>query len=259
MRMAALCLLMLHATVVTGADPADSIRELGDGTLGFSYPAREGVRGNADRIQFSLNGSDNEHCYVKGQWDDEAEIWPGDIHAELRVRDGRVRDIEFTVLNEDGERPRVDRDLAGIDADVASAFFFDLAATAGEQVADHAVLGAVMARGVRPGPGLAAIVRDRERPGEVRESALFWMAVLAGEEAVGTAMGLIDDQDEDLELREHAVFALTQLDEDRAFPLLMNVARDHPCNEIRRSAYFWLAEYDRPEVVNLFEEILVGQ
>ncbi len=70
---------------------------------------------------------------------------------------------------------------------------------------------------------------------------------------------VIDDEAEEIELREHAVFALAQLDETKAFPLLMDIARNHPHPAIKRSAFLWIAEFDRPEVVNLFEEILVQQ
>jgi len=254
-------ILATAAAAAAAADPGKEIRDLEDGRLGFRYPARDGVEGNDDHFRIRLVNGDrgNDSIYARGLWCDDDDLWTGDVHALLKVRDGRIRDIEFTVLRDGDAGPRVDRDLGGISAAGAAAFFLDVARTADADVAEDAVMGAVVAQGVRPAHELAAIVRERSLATDVRESALFWMAVLAAKEAMSTARNLIDDEDEDMDLRSSALFALTQLEEDRAFPLLLDVARKHPNHELRAEAFIWLAEYDRPEVVNLFEDILVSK
>lgn len=128
-----------------------------------------------------------------------------------------------------------------------------------EDAAEDAVFGAGIAADDLAVPRLFDLARDRRANPGVRQEGLFWLAILAGDRAADTLRSAIDDEGEDLELREHAVFALTQLDEDRAFPLLMEIARAHPDPDVRNSSFLWLARYDRPEVVNLFEEILVGE
>jgi hypothetical protein len=247
------------AAAAAPGDLAERIRDLETGTLAFSYPARDGVEGNADCFVIHRNESDDGgHVYTSGRWSDD-ETWPGDVHALLKVRRGRVRDIDFSVLRDGADRPGADLDLGEVEAEAAASWLLDLAKRQDGDAAEEALLGVVAARDVSPGAELASLARDRSRPSDLREAALFWMAVLAGDAAIATAQDLIDDEDEDLELRAHAVFALSQLDDDRAFPLLLDVARNHPHRELRRSAYIWLAQYDRPEVVNLFEDILVRQ
>ena len=250
----AACLLL--AAAATAADPAAAVRDLGHGRLALSYPSREGVTGDPDHLSLQL-GKDHR-TMVHGWYDPHAESAPGDVLAVLHVTDGRVREVVLGVLRDGDPRPRADRDLGPLSADDARAFFLDLARRARGDAAEEALMAAVMARGPAPAAELVAFARDRDRPDEARRSSLFWLAVLAGEKAAAEAGRIIDDPSEDLELRTHAVFALSQLDEDRAFPLLLDVARTHPHPELRRSALIWLAEFDRDEVTDLFEEILLS-
>lgn len=251
---AAAALLLLAAAAVA-ADPADAVRDLDDGRLLLTYPSREGVVGSPHHL--SLRVGPGERAFIRGCYDPRGEAAPGDVAALVRVRGGRVRAVELGVLRPGDPRPRADRDLGPVPAADAHRFFLDVARTALDDAAEDALFAAVVARDADCAPALAAYVRERRHPLDARESALFWLAVLAGEKALAEARILIDDPDEDLELRTHAVFALSQMDDERAFPLLMDVARRHPDPELRRSAYIWLAEYDRPEVVALFEEILL--
>lgn len=259
MRRAALAgaALLLLAGAAAAADIDRAVRDLERGRLLLSYPSRPGVVGDPDHL--SLRLGDDGRSMVHGRFDPHAESAPGDVLAMIRVADGRVREVELGVLRDGDPRPRADRDLGAVPAAAARDFFLRTARTARGDAAEEALFAAVMAQDPVPPSELAAYVRDRERPEGARRSALFWLAVLAGEKAASEAGRIIDDPSEDLELRTHAVFALTQLDEERAFPLLMQVAREHPHPELRRSALLWLAEYDRDEVTSLFEEILLAE
>ena len=54
------------------------------------------------------------------------------------------------------------------------------------------------------------------------------------------------------------VFALSQIEGPAALEKLMEIARGHGDPEIREHALFWLAQRDEDEVIDLFEEILLG-
>ncbi|HUE77806.1 MAG TPA: HEAT repeat domain-containing protein, partial [Gemmatimonadota bacterium] len=61
---------------------------------------------------------------------------------------------------------------------------------------------------------------------------------------------------EDDEIRDAAVFGLSQLPRDQAVELLIDVVRTVPDARVRSRALFWLAEFDDPRAIALFEEIL---
>jgi HEAT repeat protein len=79
---------------------------------------------------------------------------------------------------------------------------------------------------------------------------------MAGDSATAGLEDLVGDDDEDREVREQAVFALSQLKHDEGIPALIKVARTNADPEIRRKAIFWLGQSDDPRVLALFEELL---
>lgn len=93
---------------------------------------------------------------------------------------------------------------------------------------------------------------------EVREEALFWLAQRGGPRALETLKrALIADPDR--EVREHAVFALSELSDGRGVDELLRVARDESYPEdVRKQAFFWLAQSDDPRAIALLEEFLIG-
>ena len=86
--------------------------------------------------------------------------------------------------------------------------------------------------------------------------ALFW----AGEAGMSSDEVLqIYRTAEDPELREQAIFVLTQVADDaEAVDALMEVARSEENPELRQRAIFWLGESDDPRVPEFLMEILRG-
>ena len=115
----------------------------------------------------------------------------------------------------------------------------------------------VTADGVAGAPG--------RRPGAHRSraacasAALFWVGQEAGDRWPPPWVPWRTDPDEDREVRDAAVFALSQRPADEAIPALMELARTAPDPETRRSAMFWLSRSDDPRVVPFFEAILAGR
>ena len=257
-----ICLLMMLlaslTSILSGGESAlaDAF-ELEKGTLQFTYASRSGVEGTADCLRVRFPGAADRQIYLRGRYDEDDEYAPGPVTVRCRLRRGEVGKLEFCVLPEDEKRPRADRDLGDVPVADAVAFFLRLAGESDEDVAEDAVLGAAIAREAEVVDPFLRLVREHRASDGAREQALFWLAVLAGEKAVEPIRGLIDDDAENTELRCHAVFALAQLEQEKAFPLLMEIAREHEHPEIQRSAFIWLADFDRPEVVDLFENILV--
>ena len=249
--------LIMTITLLAGAavsgDPDDILTGRPDGTYGFAYPVRDGVYGDGSRRIIHVEDADDRD---EG-WGDDMDAGPARI--EVRLRDGTVRDLDLRVGGSARGAGRGVTDLGEIDPGVAAAWLLEVAAVAPEGVAEDALHGAALARDAVIWPALLELAKDRDRPDEIREEVLFWLAVDAADAAVGPLGDLIDDDDESVELREHAVFAISQLPEETAFPLLLDIARAHKHPEVQRAAFIWLAEYDDPQVLDLFENILFGR
>lgn len=89
----------------------------------------------------------------------------------------------------------------------------------------------------------------------MRQEAIFWLAQKAGERARSAIRDAVDD-DPLLEVKKHAVFALSQLPADEGVPLLIDLARTHRNPAVRESAMFWLGQSGDRRALALFEEIL---
>jgi HEAT repeat protein len=95
---------------------------------------------------------------------------------------------------------------------------------------------------------------DETEEMEVRTQALFW-AGQAGMEA-GAVLRVFRTAD-DAELREQAIFVLTQMpDSDEAVDALMEIARGEEDPELRERAVFWLGQSDDPRVAEFLLELI---
>jgi HEAT repeat protein len=84
--------------------------------------------------------------------------------------------------------------------------------------------------------------RDPEPDPEVREAAVFWLSQVPSDEALAALEALLSDSD-DPKIQERAVFALSQNGSDRAVSVLRSYAErsDAPA-ELREQAIFWIGQ-----------------
>lgn len=90
---------------------------------------------------------------------------------------------------------------------------------------------------------------------KVRKQAIFWLGQKASEEAVRGLKEIVDGPEEDV--KESAVFAISQLPKERSVPLLIDIAKGNKSPAVRKKALFWLGQTGSEEAVKLFEEILL--
>lgn len=91
---------------------------------------------------------------------------------------------------------------------------------------------------------------------EQRSNALFWLAEEYPEQASDLLLtALATEQDEDV--LEQIVFAISQLPESMSTPLLLDLAQDAmQSRPVRRQALFWLANSDDEEALAALEDLL---
>jgi HEAT repeat protein len=85
---------------------------------------------------------------------------------------------------------------------------------------------------------------------------VFWLGQAAGESATRDLNNIVLDNGIDREVREQAVFALSQRPHEEGVPALIAVARTNKDPEIRKKALFWLGQSNDPRALDLFEELL---
>jgi len=233
-----------------------------DGTVRLSFAARPNVCGDG-RGSISMDCDDGNcgHYTVSvGRRDrDEVEYEcdSGPVRVSLRVSGGHVTSVRTYV----GGRWRATTadgvtDLGTVGAREAAAYFLGLSSKDSGASAEHAIFPAILADSVTVWPDLLRIARDARLSRRTRRQAVFWLGQAAGDAVTRGLTDLVDDRSTDRDVREQAVFALSQRPKDEGVPALIRIARQNPDPELRKKAIFWLGQSDDPRALALFEELL---
>jgi HEAT repeat protein len=122
------------------------------------------------------------------------------------------------------------------------------------RAASDAVLPLVVADAPDPWPLLLRVARDDERPKPVRNSALMWLSSAVTEHlGIARASGRSSDDDE---VREQAVFAITQRPHGESVPALIDIVRTAQNPAARRAAIFWLGQTGDRRAADVYAELL---
>lgn len=236
------------------------------GEVRFAFAARRGVVGNGRDI-IAWDCSDWERCRhqraagdfdgaTRGDWRGVQE--PGPVRVSLRVRERTVVSLRSYVGGT--WRPAEGSvDLGTVPAAVAVRYLLGLARGDRGRPARDALFAAALADSVAIWRDLLAMARDPDVRGDTRKQAVFWLGQAAEEAATVGLDSLAVASDEAFEVREAAVFALSQRPRDEGIPALIRLARSHGDPRLRRRAMFWLAQSDDPRALDLFQEILTRQ
>lgn len=230
-----------------------------DGSVRFSFAAKPGVYGNG-RNMISWD-CDTGHCrnQVNGNWNDRDD-WDtpcdsGPVRVALTKSGGRITDLRVYVGGE--WRPNTTAtDLGIVGTKDATTYLLALSLKDESRAAEKAIFPAVLADSVTIWPDLLKIAKADNVSRKTRRSAVFWLGQAAGDAATRGLTDLVDDGSADHEVRETAVFALSQRPRDEGVPALIRVARQNKDPDLRRKAIFWLGQSDDPRALSLFEELL---
>ena len=91
--------------------------------------------------------------------------------------------------------------------------------------------------------------RDRSENMHTRQQALFWAGQNDNTPTRDLAAYYRSATEESL--KEHAIFVLSQRDDDAALNELMRIAQNDPDKRMRSRAFFWLGQKDDPRVTKL--------
>jgi hypothetical protein len=243
---------------------ADRIAAAPDGTVRVSFAARAGVCGNGRNVitQECQGGT----CGRQTVWMDGRSVRDevaydcdaGPVRVSLTVQRGHVESLRTYVGGRWVTPPAAAAvtDLGTASARDAANFLLDLAAREDSRVGEEAILPATLADSVTVWPTLLTLARSARVPRRTRRQAVFWLGQAAGAAATRGLSALLDEDGVERDVKEQAVFALSQQPHGDGVPALIRVARTHPDRELRRKALFWLGQSDDPRALALFEELL---
>lgn len=240
--------LVLTLSAVTPPVAAQSlaarIDAIKNGTVRFSFPARPGVCGDG-RHNISVR------CHERGEWDAGCEEGP--VRVALDRSDGRTRSLRTYVGGNWGGGSAVDLGTAPATEGVA---WLLALAERNEPASDDAVFPATLGESVEVWPSLIRLARNDRVRHQTRKSAVFWVGQAAAEAATRGLDSIVSDDREDREVRESAIFALSQRPRSEGVPALIRVARTNRDPQLRKTALFWLGQSEDPAALALFEELL---
>ena len=124
---------------------------------------------------------------------------------------------------------------------------------------EDVVLPITLADSVTPWLELLALARDQRVERRTRKAAVFWVGQAAGDAATRGLSEIAESESGDQEVKESAIFALSQLGDGGGVPALIRIALTNRDPELRRTAIFWLGQSDDPRALALFEELLAGR
>ena len=257
------------ALALAGAATSATGQELAPGDAGsvrVAFPARPGVCGTGDAIL--IREPDGSTTYLSGhashqtwrRWrEEDPPCRVGDVVVTaVRRPAGGWTDVALSIDDAAALPPGPDQDLGYADGQAAADVLLGEVRRAAVPSARSLLVAASLARDAVIWSALAELARDRSLAPEVRKSALHWLGRRAAREAASELGSVVRDPTEADEIREAAVFGLSQLPADRAVPLLIEVVRTLDDARVRSRALFWLAGFDDPRAVDLFESILAA-
>lgn len=230
---------------------AERVRGGSDGTVRLSFAAREGVCGSGPN-SITINHADADTV-----WEHDCE--PGPVRVWLRMQGGRVTDSETYVGGRWRSGAGPVNDLGMVPAGEAADLLLALAVETDNEDGGELITAATLADSAVVWPQLLRIARDTRLGEETRRQSVFWLGQAAGEAATRGLDSIVSQGGSgDLEVRKHAVFALSQRPAEEGVPALIHIARTNPHPELRKAALFWLGQSEDPRAISLFEELLLS-
>jgi HEAT repeats len=256
--LAATLLGFVPAATATAQTLAARVAAAPDGEVRVSFTSRPDVMGNGRNVIQWHCGSGNCRQQIDGNRSDVDWRSPcdtGPVRLMLRVRNGEVVRLRVAVGGTWIARSGV-VDLGRVGAPQAARFLLDLARRADGGVGNDAVFAATLADSASVWSDLLRLARDADVPNRTRRAAVFWVSQAAEEAATRGLDSLVGESSVDREVREQAVFALSQRPRDEGVPALIRIAQSHTDPDIRRKAIFWLGQSNDPRALALFEDLL---
>jgi hypothetical protein len=247
------------ATLASAQSIASRVARVSNGTVRMTFAAKPDICGSGNSIMHS-NGrgrttwGDNWNRSRDVEW--ETDCSRGPARVVLDRRDGEITDLRFYVGGRWRPAGADVVDLGAVPAREAADYLVSIARSERGSMGEKAIFPATIADSADIWPALLKIARNPDVPRSTRTQSVFWLGQAAGDAATANLKDIVVDNSVDREVREQAVFALSQRPREEGVPALIAVARTNKDPEIRKKALFWLGQSHDPRAIDLFEELL---
>lgn len=244
-------LLAIHAAAQSLAQQVRSA----NGTVQVIYPSRPTVCGDGQgsisnvmgRAEFTFYEGNSSFSTLRRSRPCEH----GPARLVLTVIGGEVTRARVYV----GPVPPVAGDVRVVNATAndADAWLTETVERANARAASDLLLPLILVDGSDPWKLFLKLARDENRPAEFKRTVMMWLS-----NAVSDHLGILDDAartDED-EMRDQAVFVLSQRPKAEGVPALIDVARTSSHPSARRTALYWLGQSGDPRAVEVYADLL---
>jgi hypothetical protein len=257
-QLAVATLALAVGTPLLAQSAASRLASARDGQVRFTFTLRPGVCGQGQNIWRTDRGTrngvyNNSRSSRDVEYDVDCDTGPGRIVIDKDR--GAIEDVRFYV----GGRWRAGTDvtdLGQLSAREAADILLDIARTEGGRVSERAIFPLTLVDSTDSYRELLRIARDDSRPSATRKQAVFWLGQAAEGPATAGLSEMVGEAALNRDVREQAIFALSQRPKDEGVPALINVVRTNRDPELRKKALFWLGQSGDRRAVDLIEELL---
>jgi HEAT repeat protein len=130
-----------------------------------------------------------------------------------------------------------------------------LSSTEPDDVKEQAVFGISRLPRSQSVPMLVDLAKSNVNV-SIREKALFWLGQSGAPEAVKILKDIVLSSTESNDLKEQAVFGISQLPKAQAVPMLIEIAKSNAGRSVREKAIFWLGQSKSPEAMKFLKELI---
>ena len=257
---AAIGVATLAASAAQAQGIATQVARVSEGSVRFSFNVRPGICGSGNSIWHSggrgrTTWSDDSRSSSRDvEWEDDCSHGPGRLVIDRHH--GEITDLRFYVGGRWRPAGSDVVDLGTVPAREAADYLLSIAQSERGSMGEKAIFPATIVDSADVWPSLIRIARNPNLPRSTRTHSVFWVGQAAGEAATRGLSDIVVDNGVDREVREQAVFALSQRPREEGIPALIAIARSNRDPEIRKKAMFWLGQSGDPRALDLFEEIL---
>ncbi len=238
---------------------ASKVARVTNGTVRMTFAAKPGICGSGNSIRSSsgrgrTTWGDNWNSSPDVEWANDCNLGPARV--VLDRHGGELTDLRFYIGGR--WRPAASDvvDIGNVPAREAADYLLSIVQNDRGSIGKKAIFPATIADSAEIWPTLIKIARNPDLPRESRTQSVFWLGQAAGDVATANLNSIVLDNSVDREVREQAVFALSQRPRDEGVPALIAVAKTNKDPEIRKKALFWLGQSGDPRALDLFEQLL---
>jgi len=251
---------ILPPVALAAQDATQRVAQVRRGQVRFTVTLRPEVCGSGQNVWRTRDGRSRttwgERTSRDVEYDVDCDSGPGRIVIDKD--EGNVEDLRFYVGGRWRSREGV-TDLGAVSAREAAAVLLSVARTNDGKAGRNAIFPLTLIDSIDVWRDLMRLARDDSRPRETRRQSVFWLGQLAEGPATAGLDELVGEAALDRDVREQAIFALSQRPKDEGIPALVKVVRTSKDPELRKKALFWLGQSGDPRALQLIEELLAGR